>query len=199
MCDAHRQSGATVFYQNGWLLFSNHFFTHAKLVPLQLPHWCGTGLAFVSIAGTVLYYPNSHQRLAMDKSAVLGRAHFGRHLLICGQRIAPLTLIIVIAVVILGMFKVPIIPEFTGGLTPSQTHTRQYFWKPRLAILLIFGLFFGLNQVSTTIDRSIYQVPIANSSIGLKYTLAVGTDPKTHGMYSPQLISSWKSPTTITS
>lgn len=114
--------------------------------------------------------------------------------LFVAKELRPLTLIIVIAVVILGMFKVPILPEFTGGLTPNQTLTRQYFWKPRLAILLIFGLFFGLNQVSTTIDRSIYQVPIANSSIGLKYTLAVGTDPKTHGMYSPQLINQLEKP-----
>ena len=37
-------------------------------------------------------------------------------------------------------------------------------------------------------------MPIANSSIGLKYTLAVGTDPKTHGMYSPQLISQLEKP-----
>lgn len=77
------------------------------------------------------------------------------------------------------------------GVTGTISYKPRFveLWLPKIAIVLIIGACFTLRQIQPQIDRFYFGVPIASNNVGEAYTLAVGTNPKTHGVYSDALIN----------
>ncbi|MGF2384978.1 hypothetical protein [Lentilactobacillus otakiensis] len=96
------------------------------------------------------------------------------------QNIRPLSMVIVIAYGLFVWFKFK---------EPLKRHEHpKAVWVPRIGILAVVLVFFGLTQIEPKVDQFVYGVPIAKSSIGQEYTLATGTTIKTGGMWSSKLV-----------
>ncbi|WP_057863649.1 hypothetical protein [Lentilactobacillus diolivorans] len=94
------------------------------------------------------------------------------------QLLRPIIMIIVIAMILYGLFSF-------GQSESAQAWSR----KQRLLSLLIIAIsFITLTQFSTKIDQAIYRVPISNSIVGMKYTVATGSNSATKGQYDHNMI-----------
>lgn len=126
----------------------------------------------------VTYHSLRDWHLWLCIACILGALYFA-------QNIRPLSMIITIAYGLFVWFK---FYETQPTVHQHQGDLRKAFWVPRIGILAVVFIFFGLKQIEPKVDQCLYGVPIANSSIGQTYTLATGTTIKTNGMWSSDLI-----------
>ncbi|GHP13169.1 hypothetical protein YK48G_05940 [Lentilactobacillus fungorum] len=103
------------------------------------------------------------------------------------QSIRPLSMAFGIGYSLFVWFRFKEAPSTKTNEMTGERERRAAFWVPRIGILVVAMAFFGLNQLQPRIDRLYFGVPIAKATVGEAYTLAVGTNPKTGGIYSDQI------------
>lgn len=138
------------------------------------PVWLFALLLSMSLINRLVTYQSLKDRhFWMDAGWIVVALYFA-------QNIRPLSMVIVIAYGLFVWFKFK---------EPLKRHENaKAIWVPRIGILAVVLVFFGLTQIEPKVDQFLYGVPIAKSSIGQEYTLATGTTVKTGGMWSSTLV-----------